>query len=82
MRCVIKNIKKLGVFTVAQWVNNLACLCDGKGLIPCLVHQVKDPELLQLWHRPQLWLGFDPWSREFPYVVDETKKEKKKKSSS
>ena len=40
-------------FTVAQWVNDLVCLhC----LIPSLVPRVKDPELLQLWNRSQLWL--------------------------
>ena len=25
----------------------------------------KDIALLQLWHRLQLWLGFDPWPRKF-----------------
>ena len=29
--------------------------------VPTVVQWVKDPALLQLWHRWQLWLGFDPW---------------------
>ena len=31
------------------------------GLIPGPAQWVRDPVLLQLQHRSQLWLGFDPW---------------------
>ena len=34
--------------------------CGGTGSIPGLAQGVKDPALLQLWHRWQRWLGFDP----------------------
>lgn len=33
-------------------------------MIPGLVQWVKDLVLPQLWHRSQLWLGFDPWPRD------------------
>ena len=33
---------------MAQWVNDLACLCGSAGSIPGLVEWVKDPTLLQL----------------------------------
>ena len=46
-------------------VNDLACLCGGASSITNLVQWVKDPELLQLWYRSQLWLGFHPWPRNF-----------------
>ena len=29
--------------------------------VPIVAQWVKDPALLQLWHRSQLWLGFNPW---------------------
>ena len=48
MKLIFKNS---GVTTVAQWVNDLACLCEGAGLIPGPAQKVKDPALLQLWHR-------------------------------
>ena len=31
---------------------------------------VKDLALLQLWHKSQLQLEFDPWPRELPYATD------------
>ena len=31
---------------------------------------------MQLWNRPQLWLGFSPWS-EFPYAMGTAEKENK-----
>ena len=37
---LLKSIK--GVPTVAQWVNDLACLCGGAGSIPSPAKQVKD----------------------------------------
>jgi len=36
--------------------------------VPTAAHWVKDPALLQLWLRLQLWLTFDPWSRNFPVL--------------
>ena len=45
---------------MVQWVDDLACLCGGAGLIPHLVQRVK---ILCRW---KLWLGFDPWPRNFP----------------
>ena len=50
-----------GLSAMVQWVNDLACLCGGPGLIPGQEQWIKDTALLQLWHRLQLWLGFDPW---------------------
>ena len=55
----------IGVLSVAQWVNNPACLCGGAGLIPSPDQWVKDLILLQLWHRGQLQLRFDPWPGNF-----------------
>ena len=34
--------------------------------VPAVVWWVKDPALLQLWRRSQLWLGFDPGPGNFP----------------
>ena len=33
--------------------------------VPTVVQWVKDPVLLRLWFRSNLWLRFDPWSRNF-----------------
>lgn len=30
-----------------------------------VVLRIKDPALLQLWPRSQLWLEFDPWPKNF-----------------
>ena len=48
------------------------------GLIPGLAQQVKDPALLQPWHKQQLWLRSEPWPRNSIYVTGQPKKEKKK----
>ena len=61
---------------MAQWVNNLACLCGGAGLIPSLVQWVKNLALPQLWHRSQLWLKFDPWPGNFHMLWWPKKKKK------
>ena len=45
---------------MAQCVNDLACLRGGAGSIPDPVQRAKDPGMLQLWCRSQLWLGFIP----------------------
>ena len=39
-----------------------------------MVQWVKDPALLQLWRRSQLWLGFNPWPGELPYAMGTTEK--------
>ena len=45
--------------------------------IPVVAHWAKDPVLLQLWHRSQLWLRFHPWPRNFH--MPGSKKGKRKK---
>lgn len=55
------------------------------GSISRAVQQVKDPVLPQLWHRSQLGLGFDPWSKNFHMLRErpekkERKEERKKES--
>ena len=45
----------MGVPTVAQWVNDLACLFRDASLIPGLAQWVKDPAMLQFQ------LRFNPW---------------------
>ena len=60
---------------MAQQVNDPVCLRGGAGLIPSPGQWVKDVALLQLWCRSQLWLRFDPWTRDY-------QKRKKKKSIS
>ena len=67
-----------GVAAVAQWVNDLACLCGGMGLIPSPVWWGKGPVLLQLWHRSQMWLGFALWPGNFHMPLGQLKKKKKK----
>ena len=44
---------------MAQWVNDLAYLCEGGSLIPGPVQWVKNPAL------PHLWLGLNTWPRNF-----------------
>ena len=79
VRLILKNWKKKrGVPTVAQWVNDLACLCGGASVIPAWCSGLKDPALPPLWLR----LGFDPWLGNFhmQWVQLKKKKEKKKKN--
>ena len=63
---------------MVQQVKIWRCLCGSVGLILGLASLVKDPALLQLWHRPQLWLGFDPWPGNFHTLQVWSKKKKKK----
>ena len=57
-----KDLKSRGVVAVvAQWVNDLACLCGSASSIPGPLQCVKDPVLLQLLHRLQLCLRFCSW---------------------
>ena len=64
----------MGVPTVAQWINDPACLRGGAGLIPC-------PVLMQLWHRSLLWLRFNPQSRNFYMLWVWTKMKRKGKDT-
>ena len=57
------------VFTVVQWVKDLACPYGGTGSIPGAAQWVKDLGLLQLWHRSHLLA----W--ELPYAVDVAEKD-------
>ena len=61
---------------MAQWVNDLACLCGMTSSIPSPVQWVEDPALLQLW---QVQLGFDPWPRASIYLGCGQKRKRKKK---
>ena len=47
--------------------------------VPAVVQLVKDPTLLQLWHRLQLQLGFNPWPRNFHMSRVQPKKEKRER---
>ena len=47
--------------------------------VPTVAQWVKDPALLQLWHRSKLWLGFDPSPGNFHMFQGQPKKVKKKK---
>ena len=62
-----------GVPAVVQWVKNptSAAQTDAEARVRSLApHSVlTDPELLQLWRRWKLQLGFNPWPRELPYAV-------------
>ena len=73
--CSVKMALEVPV--VVQWVNDLALLCGGSGLIPSMVQWTKDLVLLQLWRKWQLWLGFDFWSGGFHMLQMRLKTEKK-----
>ena len=68
-----------GVSTVGPGGNDLACLCGDAGSIPGLVQWVRDPVLLQLWHRLQLQLRCDPWPGNFHMPWEQSKQKKRKK---
>ena len=55
--------------------------CRGKGSISSPVQCVKDPALLQLWHRLQLCLGFDLLAQKLPYAVGAGKRERERDGS-
>ena len=75
-----QNIKKIinRAPPVAEWVNDLACLCGGASSNPSPVQCVKDPALLQLWCRSQLQLRFHPCPRNFHTLLVQPKRKKKK----
>ena len=62
MACLTSRLK-CGVPTVVQWVTNMAAAALGTVKV-----QVGPPAWdsgLEIWHRLQLWLGFNPWLRAF-----------------
>ena len=64
---------------VVQQLKDPALSLWQRGLIPSLAQWIKDPALPWLWHRSQLWLGFDPCPRNsnVPHVNQKKKKKKK-----
>ena len=60
---------KLGVSTVAQWVRNPTAVAQvtAEARVQSLAwcSGLKDGALPQLQCSLQLWLGFNPWSRNF-----------------
>ena len=70
--------KKKGIPAVAQWVNDPACHCGGTSSIFLLAQWIKDPVLLQLWCRSQLWLRVSLWPENF-HMLKKKKKKKKGK---
>ena len=66
---------------MAQWVNDLSCLCGNVSLIPSLAQWVKEPVLQQQWCRSQLQLRSvsDPWPRNFHMPQVRLKKENENK---
>ena len=85
MQSITRNIKtkqsrniETGVFTVAQWGNDLACLCGGDGWIPSPEEWIKDLVLLQRQLRSQHQLRFDPCPRDFYMLQGRLKKNQRK----
>ena len=50
---------------MAQWVKDLVLSLWQHGFDPQPVQWVKDLVFPELWHKSQLWLGFDPCPRNF-----------------
>ena len=65
---IVKD-RLLGFPAVAEWINDLACLCGGAGSIPNWLQQVKDLAFPKLWRRSKLWLTFDPWPGNFHMLL-------------
>ena len=62
---------------MAQWVKDQAT-AEAKVQSPALGSGLKDLVLPQLQHRSQLWLGFNPWSRNFHVPQVQPLKKKKR----
>ena len=73
---------------MAQWVKYLTAVTQVTMKVgvssPAWCSVLKDPALLQLWWRLQMWLRFQSLVQELPYahVCGPKKKKKKKKSLS
>ena len=68
---------------MAQWVKNLTAVAQvpAEVRVPSLAQRsrLKDPVLLQLWCRSQLWLGFSTWPpQELPHAMGVALKRKEK----
>ena len=63
---------------MALWINDLAYLYGIASLIPDPVWWVKDPALLQLWHRSQMQLRISYWPRNSHMLGMQPKKAKTK----
>ena len=48
--------------------------------VPTVAQWVKDTALLQLWHKLQFWLRFNPWSGNFHVPQGQLKRGKKTKT--
>ena len=72
---------------MVQWVKNPNATAwiteEAWDRSPAQHSGLKDPALPQLWCRSQLWLGFNPWPRNFhmPWVGPLTKKKSKERKS-
>ena len=74
--------KKAEIMEFLFWCNGLriqCCLYSGISSVFSLSWWVKDPTLLQLWHRSQLQLRFNPCPRNFDMLRVWPEKERKKK---
>ena len=59
---------------MAQWVNDLACLCGIADWTPGPALWGKDPGWPQLWCRSQMWFEFDAWLGNFHMLQMRLKK--------
>ena len=55
----------VGSPAVAKWVKNLTAVVEVQVQFPAWCLGLRDPALLQLWHRSQLWLTFNAWPGNF-----------------
>ena len=62
---------------MAQWAKNLMRVAQVAAKVwvpsPAQHSGLKDPALLKLWRRLQLWLGFDPRPRNFHMATKKIK---------
>lgn len=78
------KIHKLGLPTVGQRAGDMVVSLQWleslwrRGFDFSPGQRVKDSALLQLWHRLQFWLRFNPWPRKF-YAIGAAEKQTKKR---